>query len=511
MADWTAGYTADIGYTFGYYGELNPLRARLALAYAGIASPTFENACELGFGQGISVTVHAAAGAARWFGTDFNPSQAGFAQQLASTCGVPVDLSDAAFDEFAQRDDLPQFDYIGVHGIWSWISDANRAVIVEFVRRRLKVGGVLYISYNTMPGWAAFAPMRHLMNRYASAMSPAGSGSMGKVEQAIGFAEKLLATDPAYAKANPGVPDRLKGIKGLNRQYLAHEYFNRDWHPMHFADAAELLHSAKLQHACSAHYLDHIPALNLSASQQALMGELTDRELRETVRDFMLNQQFRRDYWVKGVRQLTPLDRAEALRGQRLVLVTRREDVAASVTGPAGKADLTPTIYEPVLNLLADHQPRYIGELIDNLRGKGLTPVVTAEALMLLCGMGAVVPANDDATAARQRARTDALNSELCRRARSSGDIATLASPLTGGAIPVQRFSQIFMLARQDGAGTAADMARYAWNVLDGQGQRLTVEGAVLDSPEQNLAELERRAVAFVQKELPLLQALHIA
>lgn len=30
MSDWTARYVADIGYTFGYYSELNPLRAKLA-------------------------------------------------------------------------------------------------------------------------------------------------------------------------------------------------------------------------------------------------------------------------------------------------------------------------------------------------------------------------------------------------------------------------------------------------------------------------------------------------
>ena len=28
MADWTSGYVTDVSYTFGYYPELNPLRAR---------------------------------------------------------------------------------------------------------------------------------------------------------------------------------------------------------------------------------------------------------------------------------------------------------------------------------------------------------------------------------------------------------------------------------------------------------------------------------------------------
>lgn len=55
MSDWTAGYVADIGYTYGYYKELNPLRMRLAFLNAGIAPPKQAKACELGFGDRKSV------------------------------------------------------------------------------------------------------------------------------------------------------------------------------------------------------------------------------------------------------------------------------------------------------------------------------------------------------------------------------------------------------------------------------------------------------------------------
>ena len=51
MSDWTAGYVADIGYTFGYYNELNPLRIKLAFLNAGLVCPEIGTACELGFGQ----------------------------------------------------------------------------------------------------------------------------------------------------------------------------------------------------------------------------------------------------------------------------------------------------------------------------------------------------------------------------------------------------------------------------------------------------------------------------
>ena len=74
MSDWTAGYTAEIDYTHGYYGELNPQRLQFAFAYNGLAFPKIGTACELGFGQGMSVNLHAAASVVKWWGTDFNPS-----------------------------------------------------------------------------------------------------------------------------------------------------------------------------------------------------------------------------------------------------------------------------------------------------------------------------------------------------------------------------------------------------------------------------------------------------
>ena len=126
MSDWTAGYVADIGYTYGYYAELNPQRVKLAFTNQGLVFPEVGAACELGFGQGLSANVQAAASVTQWHGTDFNPSQAGFAQELAAASATGAKLYDEAFDEVCNRPDLPDFDYIGLHGIWSWISDENR-------------------------------------------------------------------------------------------------------------------------------------------------------------------------------------------------------------------------------------------------------------------------------------------------------------------------------------------------------------------------------------------------
>ncbi|MES2978124.1 MAG: class I SAM-dependent methyltransferase [Pseudomonadota bacterium] len=510
MSDWSSGYVSDIGYTFGYYAELNPMRLKLAFLNAGLAAPEVGAACELGFGQGLSANVHAAASVTTWHGTDFNPSQAAHAQELASAAGSGAMLADEAFADFCMRTDLPDFDFIGLHGIWSWISDENRQVIVDFVRRKLKVGGVLYISYNTLPGWAAFAPMRHLLTQHAEVIGANGGGTISQVNGALQFADKLLATNPLFTRANPQVTERLKKLGEQNRQYLAHEYFNRDWHPMHFATMAEWLGPSKVSYACSAHPLDHIDAVNLTAEQQALLQEIPDAMFRESVRDFMVNQQFRRDYWVKGPRKLAPLEQTEMLRKQRLVLTSLRADVSLKVTGSLGEATMTEAIYAPVLDFLADNHPRTLGEIEKVASDKKVNFSQLVQAVMVLSAGGHLAIAHSESDTAGAKLHTDRLNLHLMQKARSTGDISYLASPLTGGAISVGRFQQLFLLALHNGKAAPADWAKEVWAVLSAQGQRIVKDGVALEG-EANTAELDRQAQQFAKRQLPLLRALGIA
>jgi len=509
MTDWTAGYVADIGYTYGVYGELNPLRTRLALLDKGIAPPDIKNACELGFGQGVSVNMHAASGAADWHATDFNPSQAGFARELGDISGAA--LTDEAFAEFCTRDDLPDFDFIGLHGIWTWISDENRAVIVDFVRRKLRIGGVLYISYNTLPGWAAAAPLRHLMTRHSEVMSAPGQLITERIGSALEFTENLLATNPGYVRTNPSVKERFDKVKGQNRNYLAHEYFNRDWEPMYFADMADWLAPAKLSYAGSAHLLDHVDAINLTADQQKVMKDIPDLQFAESVRDYLINQQFRRDYWVRGPRKLSPLLHAEALRALRLVLTAHRPDVALTVNGALGEANLTESVYKPILDLMADHMARSIGEIVDAVQGQGLVFAQVLQALVILTGAGHLAPAQDPAEIGAARKRSKALNARILDLARGSSDIAYLASPVTGGGISVPRFQQLFLLAQSKGRKSPAEMAEFAWQILKSQGQKIVKDGAALESDDANLAELRSQSEEFAEKRMPIMKALEIA
>lgn len=508
--DWTAGYVADIGYTYGYYPELNPLRTQLALLNAGFSAPRIQTACELGFGQGLSIAMHAVASEASWSGTDFNPAQAGHAQSLVSAADVTADLGDGAFEEYCARDDLPDFDYIGLHGIWTWISDENRAVIVDFVRRKLKIGGVFYLSYNTLPGWANSAPLRHLMTEHGSKLSASGVGSVARVDAALAFIDQLLETNPRYLQSNPSVKGVADGLKSKDRAYLAHEYFNRDWHPMYVADMARWLSPAKLNFAASAHFIDAVPSINLTEDQQKQIAAIPDAILRETIRDFCVNQQFRRDYWVKGPRRLSTLDQSEQLRALRFIMVKPRAAISMKISTPLGEADLSEAIYTPLLDLLADHKPRSIGDIESALKDKGVNLAHVVQAALLLTASGSLAPVQEQSSISRAKKGTDKLNAHLVRRARGSGEIMYLASPVTGGAFQIGRFPQIFLLALKAGRKTPADWAAFAYEILAAQGQKIIKDGKMLENDEDNLVELTTQATDFAENGLPILRALAI-
>lgn len=511
MSDWTEGYVADIAYTHGYYPELNPLRVKLAFLNAGYAFPQTGTACELGFGQGVSTNAHAAASVTRWYGTDFNPTQAGFAQELATASGASAQLFDQAFDEFCSRPDLPDFDFIGLHGIWSWISDANRKVLTDFMRRKLKVGGVVYISYNTQPGWAAMAPMRDLLAEHAAIMNAPGGGIVPRIDAALAFADRLKDSGALYFSNNPLIAGRMQKLKEHNRSYLAHEYFNRDWTPMSFSRMNGWLDDAKLSFACSANFTDHVHVINLTPEQQQLLAEIPDRGFRETVRDFMVNRQFRKDYWVRGLRPLTTVEQAEILRPQHFVLTVPPDKVTMTVIGSRDESGLQEQIYRPILAQMADYQPHSLAQLQAAVEGQGIAFSTLVEAITILVAKGVVFPAQDQETVERALPATTRLNRKLCEQARYSDQVAVLASPVTGGGIGLGRIDKLFMLARANGARATEEAARFVIHSLLQNGQRLVLkDGKVPETPEAELDEAMRIGMAFDSLLAPILKALRI-
>ena len=59
---WTDGYQTEVNYTFGYYKDLSPNFQKFCLLLNGVDCSSADveyNHCELGFGQGVSLNVHA--------------------------------------------------------------------------------------------------------------------------------------------------------------------------------------------------------------------------------------------------------------------------------------------------------------------------------------------------------------------------------------------------------------------------------------------------------------------
>jgi hypothetical protein len=162
-----------------------------------------------------------------------------------------LEAADQTFAVFCARDDLPQFDFIGLHGVWSWVSAANRERILELVARRLRAGGVLYVSYNALPGWAPMLPLREMMVAYAAAL-PADLPRADRIEAALRDAQMRVLRDPLVLEACPGIEAELRAIRNKGVAYLAHEFFNRDWAPMPPAQVAAAMRSVGLSFAAQA-------------------------------------------------------------------------------------------------------------------------------------------------------------------------------------------------------------------------------------------------------------------
>ncbi|WP_181707280.1 class I SAM-dependent methyltransferase [Chthonobacter rhizosphaerae] len=508
MATWTSGYVSEISYTQGFYRELTPAVLGFVALSKGVSARKAEAPlayCELGCGQGFSANVLAAANPhVSFHATDFNPTHVAGARALAAAAGSSnIRFYDDAFADFLARDDLPDFDIVSLHGIWSWISAENRRVIVEFIRRRLKVGGLVYLSYNALPGWASGMPLRRLLVDHAAV----ATGSIEKrIDAALAFSERIRSANSVYFRVNPGVGERLDRMKASSRNYLAHEHLNRDWEPFYHADVAAELDEAKLSFVGSTALLDHVDAVSLTQEHRDVLADVPAPALRETVRDFLVNQQFRRDVFQKGPIALNALDLQDAWADQRFALSIRREDAVMHVDGAGGRMGLIAEVYAPILDAFASG-PRTIRQIAADAAIAGLGWARLRQAITVLVGTDQLQPCLGEAGESARAERTRAFNRAVVLRARASADLGCLASPVTGSGVAVDRFGQLFILAEIEGE---ADPAQFAASILEAQGQRVVKDGRRLENPAEHLAEFRAQYEAFQTRRRPVLTALGV-
>ncbi len=278
----------------------------------------------------------------------------------------------------------------------------------------------------------------------------------------------------------------------MDKHYLAHEYFNKDWEPCYFTDMNNWLSQAKLTFVGSSHIMENVDAVTLTEEQRKLVAEVKDPVLEQQLRDYMINQQFRRDYWVKGARRVRAMD---AIRELPVVLTTPRADVPMEVPCPQGKANLKEELYAPILDALSDHKPHTVGELVGSQ-----TMGTVWQAVCILAGAGHVYPVAEADAGVKTRC------SMLNRKIRALPEtVSYQASPVIAGGIAVNEIDQLFLTAE------GKDCAVYAFDALKQRGKRVVRDGKALDKDDEALAELRERAKLFTEKKLPVYKALGIA
>lgn len=494
---WSDGYISDINYTFGFYHEMTPAHLAQAALIRRVRAPAPDgmlNYCELGCGQGYGTNVLAAANPHISFvANDFNPSQIAGARALAAEAGLSnVRFLDDSFAQMVERTDLPEFDIISLHGIYSWISAENRAHIVEFIRRRLKVGGIVYISYNAMPGWAAAMPLRRLLTDEAAHLGNAPI--VERIDQAMTLTNELAEMGVGYFNVNPSVGERLKRLGGQSRSYLAHEYFNQDWTPFYVTDVAKELSAAKLYWACSANMIDSFPALTLKSEQQQFLAKINPPIRREMLRDIILNQQFRRDIFVKGSQEI-PTAEVDRIWGATVyTLASPRQKISLRVQTPLGQVELQPTVYQPVIDALSQ-APASGSQLHAQLAGSGLQLAHVAQAVNVLNALGFVQPALPAHGIEARRVQAHRFNDVIMRRALHSGDLVVLASPLTGSGLSVDRIIILFLFAIKQ----QQEPVQFVFQALEKANQRLMRDGKPVASAEENRQELVTLYQSFIE------------
>jgi hypothetical protein len=226
------------------------------------------------------------------------------------------------------------------------------------------------------------------------------------------------------------------------------------------------------------------------------------------VRDYIQNQQFRRDYWIKGARKPAQAEQEAQWAHLRVALAVPREQVKMKLALPRGTINLTPALYEPVLDALADGQPRTLGELARLLLGTALQRSQLVEVIRVLVGARMLLPLPEQPAADGQAAAR--LNQRIVQLAQHSARIAALASPQAGGGVPLSRFSQLFIQQYLAGERTADSLAQYVHALLQRNRERVVHEGKMMESEAAQLAHLQGLAQHFLQAELPLLQGMGV-
>jgi SAM-dependent methyltransferase len=419
-----AGYVADIPYLRDFKPMLAPAWLDHVALVCGVDPPARANGfawCDLGCGQGVTAAILAATHPRGTFhGIDMMPVHVEHARRLAAEATIanvrfhPVDFATAA------GLDLPPFDYLVAHGVYSWVDAESQAALRRFIDRHLKPGGLVYVSYNAMPGWASDLPFQHLV-RELSRIFPGSSAARFAAAAEI---VRTMAAAGVPALAPSHTLGELKARpEDYTPAYLVHEFMHAAWQPLYVTEVRAAMAAIGLAPVGSATLIENFDHLAVSDSARETLACIADRDLRELARDFFLDQRLRCDVFDRGNRRLDPEERARRLLASTFALARPAAAIRYETMTPASaRAYDTPAARRIVAALVSGPRPL-----------AGLAPASELlENVLTLCAAGDAMPVEPG------RAPVAKLNRAIWRQLDGPEEIRWLALPC-GTALELDR------------------------------------------------------------------------
>ncbi len=495
MTSWNDGYVTDVAYMPGWYPNQSPNMMALACLLGNVWTPIPApddriSVLELGCGQGYGAMVTAASNP-NWQVTaiDFNPAHIASARewaaatQLTNVTFIEADLSTLAEDPASRM--VPEADFVTMHGVWSWVPRSVQSGIVRLLRDKVKPGGAVHVSYNSMPAWGEAIGMQRMLHEAGKRLA---WRSDRQAEEGLGIVRALAEAEATHLHRSPFVRNMLERLGMSPVAYLAHEYMNESWAPCFLADVAAALSDAKLEWVASAELTENFPELMLTEPQRAVAKRFDDPMMREMVKDMCLARSLRHDVFVRGARRIDNATRNAALMDVMISLSIHPDDLPLEADMPAGKAALNPQFYKPIA-MAASVTPARVGDLLrlPEVEGRRDNP---AELIGIMVGQAlANVVTRPDAEPCAAAMRFNRYASQRLSRSEQLGRVLGLASHQLGGGIMASVLDLLVIEAVQEGDTGLNNLVR------------------MLNVPAEKEASVREALDRSLNRRLPILRA----
>lgn len=393
------------------FSELSPASINFSLALSGQPEPDLEKPftyAELGSGFSLSTASWAAQyPSGQFFAINNDSARIQWTRNLAERAKLSnLTLMERSFKQVLD-DGLPPLDYLVLHNTYGRVSEKARGEIRAIITKFLKPGGVVYVGYNALPGFAVAAPLHHLVCEGVKATGE--KNPVTALAQGLNFLKELEDSGALYFKASSNASAWLESWRHGDVDYLLGEFFGGENRAYAFTDMQAEMGQTKTTFIGSldvANYLE--PVLTPPEFMKRLEQVNASLPLRETVKDILYNTLYRRDLFMKGPQALVPEKAKKALEKIRLVLSGTRIDLPEHVVLKGVQVSLKADIYNPVMDFLAEGSAT-IAEIAEKI-GQDFAQVAQASVVMIILGW---VQPSPPKMSVQQAARVKAFNVAL--------------------------------------------------------------------------------------------------